>query len=147
MGKGIAQGVSGAVQTVTNIFCFHPDTLVTMDNGSQLPICRIGIGDITKGGKVLAITRAIGQDFYWYNGVVVTGKHAVKEEGKWIRVENARLGHRIPLLTEIVCNLVTESHRIFANGIEFADQYETDMYESLNMDESLQVLNQDVTLG
>lgn len=139
--QAVGAGVVKAVNTVVNMFCFHPDTLVTMDNGSQLPICRIGVGDITKGGKVLATTRAIGQDFYWYNGVVVTGKHAVKEDGKWIRVENTRMGHRIPLLLEVVCNLVTEKHRIYANGIEFADQYETDLYESLDMDESLQEMN------
>lgn len=139
--KGVAQGVTGAVKTVTNIFCFHPDTLVTMADGSVMPIHAIGVGDETKGGKVLATTRAIGQDFYYYNGVVVTGKHAVKEEGRWVRVENSKHGHRFKYLTEVVCNLVTEKHRIFAHGIEFADQYETDNYEYLNMDQSLEELN------
>lgn len=139
--QAVGHGVVQAAKTVGKIFCFHPDTLVTMDNGSQLPICRIGVGDITKGGKVLATTRAIGQDFYWYNGVIVTAKHAVKEDGKWVRVENSRLGHKFNYLTEVVCNLVTENHRIYANGIEFADQYETDLYESLDMDQSLQELN------
>lgn len=141
LAQGIGSGVQKAVDTVTNIFCFHPDTLVTMNDGSQLPICRIAVGDITKGGKVLATTRAIGQDFYYYNGVIVTGKHAVKENGTWIRVENSRLGHQFKYLTEVVCNLVTEKHRIFASGIEFADQYETDLYESLDMNESLRELN------
>lgn len=140
-GKGIAKGVTSAVKTVNKIFCFHPDTLVAMADGSLLPICRIGVGDMTKGGKVLATTRAVGQDFYWYNGVIVTGKHAVKESGVWTRVENSKLGHKFNYLTEVVCNLVTEKHRIYANGIEFADQYETDMYESLDMDESLRELN------
>lgn len=140
-GKGIAKGATDAVKTVTNIFCFHPDTLITMDNGSLLPIHKIVVGDITKGGKVLATTRAVGQDFYWYNGIIVTGKHAVKEGGTWIRVENSKLGHKFNYLTEVVCNLVTEKHRIFAHGIEFADQYETDLYESLDMDESLRELN------
>lgn len=139
--QGVAKGVEKAVKTVTDIFCFHPDTLVTMDNGSLLPICRIGVGDMTQGGKVLATTRAIGQDFYWYNGVIVTGKHAVKEDGKWVRIENSRLGHKFKYLTEVVCNLVTEKHRIYANGIEFADEHETDLYESLDMDASLQELN------
>lgn len=139
--QGVAKGAEKAVKTVTNMFCFHPDTLVTMANGSQLPIHKIVVGDETHGGKVIATTRAIGQDFYWYNGVVVTGKHAVREDGRWIRVENTRLGHKIPLLVEVVCNLVTEKHRIYANGIEFADQYETDQYESLDMDESLAEMN------
>lgn len=140
-GKGIVQGVTGAVNTVKNIFCFHPDTLVTMADGTCLPIHAIVVGDMTKGGKVLATTRAIGQDFYWYNGVIVTAKHAVKENGQWIRVEASKLAHPFKYLTEVVCNLVTENHRIYAHGIEFADQYETDLYESLDMNESLAELN------
>lgn len=140
-GQTVAKSVTQAVKTVTDIFCFHPDTLITMDDDSQLPIWKVEVGDLTKGGRVLATTRAVGQYFYWYNGVIVTGKHAVKENGRWIRVENSEIAHPISQLTEIVHNLVTEKHRIYANGIEFADQYETDMYESLNMDESLQEMN------
>lgn len=139
--NSVGLGIPQAVQSIVSVFCFHPDTFITMADGSQLPICRIGIGDMTKGGKVLATTRAIGQDFYYYNGVIVTGKHAVKEDGTWIRVENSRLGHKFLYLTEVVCSLVTDKHRIYANGIEFADQHETDLYESLDMDESLQELN------
>lgn len=139
--QAVASGVQKAVKTVTNIFCFHPDTLIVMESGYLLPIHKVVVGDLTKGGKVLATTRAIGQDFYWYNGVVVTGKHAVKENGIWIRVESSKLGHQFKYLTEVVCSLVTEKHRIYANGIEFADQYETDLYESLDMDESLAELN------
>lgn len=139
--KGVAQGVTGAVKTVTNIFCFHPDTLITMADGRVMPIHQIVVGDETQGGKVLATTRAIGQDFYYYNGVVVTAKHAVKEDGRWVRVENSKHGHKFKYLTEVVCNLVTEKHRIFAHGIEFADQYETDNYENLNMEQSLEELN------
>ncbi len=139
--KGAGAAVTAAVKTVSNIFCFHPDTLIVMESGYLLPIHKVAVGDLTKGGKVLATTRAIGQDFYWYNGVVVTGKHAVKENGVWTRVESSKLGHRFKYLTEVVCSLVTEKHRIYANGIEFADQYETDLYESLDMDESLAELN------
>lgn len=141
IGAPISSAVSDAVNTVTSFFCFHPDTLITMENGSQLPIHKIAIGDMTLGGKVLATTRAIGQDFYWYNGIIVTGKHAVKELGVWVRVESSKFGHKFNYLTEVVCSLVTEKHRIYTSGIEFADQYETDLYESLDLDESLQELN------
>lgn len=136
-----SNAVADAVQTVQQIFCFHPDTLVEMRSGMVLPICRIEVGDIVKGGKVLATTRAIGHDFYWYENVIVTGKHAVKENGVWIRVQDSKLGHALPGFVEVVCSLVTEEHRIYINGIEFADQHETDMYESLDMAESLQELN------
>lgn len=138
---GAATPVIATIQTIKDLFCFHPDTLITMADGSQMPIHKIGVGDITRGGKVLATTRAVSQDFYWYSGVIVTGKHAVKESGTWVRVENSKLGHRFSYLTEIVCNLVTENHRIYASGIEFADEHETDAYESLDLNESLQELN------
>lgn len=143
--KGVAQGAStvikGAVNTISNIFCFHPDTQVEMANGSAKSIHKIQVGDETRGGKVLATTRGICQGFYWYDGVLVTGKHAVRENGRWVRVENSNGGRSFKFLTEVVCNLTTDHHRIWANGIEFADEQETDNYENLNLDESLAALN------
>ena len=138
---GATSAVNDAVSTVSNIFCFHPDTQVEMENGSTKAICKIKIGDETKGGKVLATTRGIGQGFYWYGGVLVTAKHAVKEDGIWVRVENSKNGRLFPYLTEVVCNLVTDKHRIWANGIEFSDEHENDNYENLNLQQSLDALN------
>lgn len=134
-------GLNTVVNTVKNIFCFHPDTLIEMANGSLKAICKIHIGDETKGGLVLATTRGLGQGFYWYSGVLVTGKHAVKEDGVWVRVEDSQKAQPFKYLTEVVCNLVTEKHRIWSNGIEFADEYENDNYENLNLKESLDALN------
>lgn len=140
-GKGIVTGVTDAVSTIQNIFCFHPWTLVEMADGSLMPIYKIMIGDNTRGGKVLATTRGVGTKFYWYNGVLVTGKHAVKENGTWVRIENSENAREFKHITEVVCNLVTEHHRIWSNGIEFADERETDNYENLDLDESLAELN------
>ncbi len=139
---GVSTAVNDAVNTVSNIFCFHPDTRVEMANGGTKAICKIKIGDETRGGKVVATTRGLGQGFYWYFGVLVTGKHAVKEDGIWVRVENSKNGREFKYLTEVVCNLVTEKHRIWANGIEFADEHENDNYENLNLQQSLDALNQ-----
>ena len=141
IGKPIANAVDTAVQTIHNIFCFHPCTLVEMADGNVKMICNIVVGDETKGGKVLGTTRGIGQEFYQYGTILVTGKHAVKEDGVWTRVENSRRGQKVYGITEVVCNLVTENHRVWVNGIEFADERETDMYESLDLDESLAALN------
>lgn len=140
-GKGIVAGISGAVSTISNIFCFHPYTLVEMADGDVKMICNITIGDETKGGKVLGVTRGIGQEFYWYGTTLVTGKHAVREDGMWVRVENSRRGEKVEGITEVVCNLITDKHRIWVNGVEFADERETDGYESLDLDESLAALN------
>lgn len=136
-----SQVLSNAVNTVHNIFCFHPDTLIEMEDGSMLPICRVDVGDETKGGQVLAIKKAVSSDFYFYRGVVVTGFHAVNEDGKWLRVKDSIYARRIEKFTEVTHNLVTTKHRIWVGGIEFADEHETDQYESLDLNESLEALN------
>jgi hypothetical protein len=141
LGTAANLATGNVVQTISQIFCFHPDTQVEMANGGVKSICKIQIGDDTRGGKVLATTRGLGQGFYWYGGVIVTAKHAVKEDGVWVRVENSRNARQFPYLTEVVCNLVTEKHRIWAGGIEFADEHENDNYENLNLKESLDALN------
>ena len=139
--QGATNAVNDAVKTVSNIFCFHPWTQIEMANGSVKPIWKIQVGDDTRGGKVLATTRGVGTAFYWYDGVLVTGKHAVKEDGKWVRIENSAKGRLFKYLTEVVCNLVTDKHRIWSNGIEFADEHENDNYENLNLEQSLEALN------
>lgn len=139
-------GLNTVVNTVKNIFCFHPWTQVEMGNGDTKAICDIQIGEMTKGGKVFATTRGVGTGFYWYEGVLVTGKHAVKEDGTWVRVEDSTKARKFPYLTEVVCNLVTEDHRIWSHGVEFADEHETDSYESLDLDESLAEMNKNVPI-
>lgn len=141
VGNAPGNAVKSAVKTVSNIFCFHPDTLIEMADGTLLPICRIDVGDYTKGGAVLSVSKSVGTNFYWYRGVLVTGKHAVKEDGKWLRVESSPLAHKVPNFIEVVHNLVTTKHRIYAQGIEFADEHETDQYEMLDLDQSLEALN------
>jgi hypothetical protein len=137
----VGLGIPQAVNTIAKVFCFHPDTQIEMANGGVKSICKIQIGEETKGGIVYATLRGMATEFYWYGGVLVTGKHAVKESGGWVRVEDSAIARRFKYLTEVVCNLVTEKHRIWANGIEFADFYETDQYESLDMKESLEEMN------
>ncbi len=139
---GLASPVAATIGTIKHIFCFHPWTLVEMADGSLMPIYKIMIGDNTRGGKVLATTRGVGTQFYWYDGVLVTGKHAVKEGGRWLRIEDSARAKVFHYLTEVVCNLVTEKHRIWANSIEFADEHENDNYENLNLQQSLDALNQ-----
>lgn len=122
------------------IFCFHPDTLIEMADGSELPIWKISLGDLTKGGVVESVRFANAADRFSYNGVIVTGSHAVKENDKWIRVEDS--DDALPVAGKgIVFSLVTSLHRVYANGIEFSDEHETDDYEELSIHESLEALN------
>ncbi len=137
---GLATPVRATVQTVTSIFCFHAHTPITMKSSGEKMIMDIRLGDQTLGGEVLAIKHAMARNMYSYDGVFVTGKHAVNEGGKWIRVEDTISA--IPVAgTFEVYNLVTVDHRIWVNGIMFADEYETDEYEMLDLDQSIKALN------
>lgn len=123
-------------------FCFHEGTPIEMLDGSTMPIHLIRLGDETKGGKVESIRVSFTADGtrFNYKGVVVTGSHAVNEGGVWKRVETSTESKPIGG-AGIVYSLVTDGHRIFSNGIEFADEHETDDYETLSINESLDVLN------
>lgn len=123
-------------------FCFDSTTPIIMLDGDQKIISDIKIGDKTKGGIVesIRISKTDDGTLYNYKGIEVTGSHAVKENGRWIRVENSSIS--VPIKGErIVWSLVTDKHRIYVNDIELADEHETNNYEELTIDESLQELN------
>lgn len=144
--KNVTQPVVNTVKTVVNtvksIFCFDGETMVDMQDGSKKAIKDIQLGERVMGGGVVISTRqsftANGTRFK-YKGITVTGNHAVKEK-RWLRVKNSAHAERING-GGVVYSLVTDLHRIYVNGIQFADEHETDKYEYLSLDESLAELN------
>jgi len=140
----IGSQLNKAKDVVKNVFCFEAGTPVTMADNSQRPISQLYVGANTKGGEVVSIrtSRTGAGTRYLYKGIEVTGSHAVKENGKWIRVKDS--DHSAPQNGEgIVWSIVTTDHRIWINGIEMADETETDLYETLTIDESLAHLNKE----
>lgn len=98
---------------------FHPDTQIEMADGRTKLICNINVGEMIRGGRVLATTRGCEQGFYWYFGVLVAGKHMVKEDSEWVEIDVSQKAMPFKYLTEVICNVETETHRIWAHGIEF----------------------------
>jgi hypothetical protein len=147
--KAISSGASSVAKKVSKAFCFDGDTEVVMADGTKKRICDISLKDETKGGIVESIRASIAPEgtLYNYVGTKVTGKHAVKENGGWTRVEDSI--YASPVSGDgIVFSLVTSSHRVYVESTTFADEHETDAYESLNLDESLNELNrQDGLVG
>jgi hypothetical protein len=141
VGKPIARAINDAVSTISNVFCFEGHTEVEMADGTKKEIKKIDLGEKTKGGEVLGTIQAYVDSIYTYEGIEVSGKHAVKENGKWVRVENSELKRFKTLGKFKVYCLVTSKHRIFVNGIEFADQIETDNYENQTSAQGLEELN------
>jgi hypothetical protein len=102
-------------------FCFDPNTLIQMADGSEKKIKDIQLGDDTKGGEVTGIFQFKAADeIHDYKGVTVAGSHYVKEDGKFIMVKDSLLSVKIDKIP-VVYSLDTTGRRIFINNIEFAD--------------------------
>ena len=102
-------------------FCFDPNTLIQMADGSTKEIKNIQLGDNTKGGEVTGVFQFKASDeIHDYKGVTVAGSHYVKEDGRFIMVKDSPLSVKIDKIP-VVYSLDTSGRRIFINDIEFAD--------------------------
>jgi len=102
-------------------FCFDPSTLVQMFDGSEKRIKDIKLGDKTKGGEVTGVFQFKASDeIHNYKGVTVAGSHYVKENGKFIMVQDSPISVKIDKIP-VVYSLDTTRRRIFIKDIEFAD--------------------------
>ena len=102
-------------------FCFDPDTLVKMYDGTEKKIKDIKLGDQTKGGEVTGVFQFKASDeIHDYKGVTVAGSHYVKEDGNFIMVQDSPIAVKIDKIP-VVHSLDTTGRRIFIKDIEFAD--------------------------
>jgi len=102
-------------------FCFDPNTLVQMADGSEKKIKEIQLGDQTKGGEVTGVFQFKASDeIHDYKGVTVAGSHYVKENGRFIMVQDSPISVKIDKIP-VVYSLDTTGRRIFIKDIEFAD--------------------------
>ena len=102
-------------------FRFDPSTLVQMFDGSEKRIKDIKLGDKTKGGEVTGVFQFKAADeIHNYEGVIVAGSHYVKEDGKFIMVQDSPKAVKVDKIP-VVHSLDTTGRRIWINDIEFAD--------------------------
>lgn len=129
--------------------CFAPGTMITMEDGSEKPIQQVKIGDRVKmGGEVYCTQMAkYGHSCYEYNGVHVTGQHAVFEDGKWVRIKDAKKAVSLNYNLTTVYNLGVETHKLIVNGVLFSDLHETDSYEFATDEECLAELNKSMPIS
>jgi hypothetical protein len=141
--KIVTTPINQAKKALKKIFCFDGRTLVMMADGTEKEISQIDLGDrVFKGGEVDSIRKsAINAQYKFnYHNIIVTGWHAVRDNGIWRRIKDC--SDAVPYYLEgDVYSICTTNHRMFVKGIEFADEHETDNYENLTIDESLDQLN------
>lgn len=143
---GSILGFGGAIGG--GLLCFDPDTKIEMKDGWKIRIGDVQLGDIlADGGTVTSVRDAMTDNlFFDYNGVRVTSHHAVKENGRWVRVKDSAKGVALHYGGPIR-SLGTSTNRLMINGNEFADEFETKLFGQLTLDESLAMLNKEVSYG
>lgn len=151
LGGPVGAVVGGAIGgAIASVFCFAPETEVEMSDGTNKKIKDIEIGDITRmGGLVTTVSKHINfGDTYVYptlhGDVFVTGGHAVREDGRWVRVKDSK-NHKGMLNDQlevpVVYSLSNAEHRLIIGGQVFADFQEVDNDHLYNDDECLAILN------
>lgn len=141
VGGGVGVKVANTVtKAAKKLFCFLPETLIEMANGAYKPIGKVKLGDETKGGIVESIRESMSNDLFKYKGISVTGSHAVLDGGKWKRVWQAGGVERVPGSFKVI-SIVTSKHRVYVGDVVLGDEFETDDYEEINPDQSIDALN------
>jgi hypothetical protein len=135
----VAKNVGNAVGS---IFCFEKDTPVLMADGTYKKVKNLKLDDmVALGGKITAIGQARNNDLHDYNGVFVSGGHALLDEQKgWVRVKDCQ--EAVPVgKSGIVYPIETERHILVTEGQIWSDVSEVDNYTDMNDDEILAELN------
>jgi len=117
--------------------------MVKMADGSEKPINEIKLNEVLfEGGKVTRLLSGLADKVQWYQyrDILVTGTHAVKHEGKWIRVEDIKESIPMRIEEEFLYNLSTEYHKIIIRDVIFSDMDEVDQYH-LSYSDSLKAKN------
>lgn len=124
-------------------FCYVAGTRIAMRDGGWKRVEDLRIGDdVELGGKVLARGEAVSPEIYRYRDQMVSGTHAVFEDGRFVRVKDspkARLSSSPPV---IVYPVVTEKHLLLLEDHIAADFSETDE-EDVSPSQRLETMNAD----
>jgi hypothetical protein len=138
-----ASAAGGAVAGMGEAFCFSPETLIILFDGSSKPIRLIRNGDVLKDGSLVKSTMQFltdsGQHFYNLDGIIVSGSHIVYDKNgrpEFVKDSRAIASSRAP--PPIVYCLNTSTHKIPVQGasgiVMFADWEELDSDDMLEWD-------------
>ena len=116
-----------AANAVRNFFCHTAGTLIAMADGTYKPVEQLKMGDETLlGGQVLGRGEVLATDLYSYRGTVLNGRHAVFENGHWVRVENSAHATLLDVPPTTVYPVVTANHLLVCEQYICADLAEMD---------------------
>ena len=132
----MSQGVTLTSESLNNALCFHPDTLITMEDNTEKYIKDIELGDIIVNGSRVEGTMKlhnvdckgdIKNKFYKIESnkrsIYVTGEHLVldKNKGQYVKVKDYERSTLTNKSSEVLICLITSDHRIIIDDQIFWD--------------------------
>jgi hypothetical protein len=128
--------------------CLLEGTAVKMASGHILKVEDLGVGDVLPGGIIYTIQKSLAPDtLFDVNGTLMTGGHAVLTESGWRRAHDVGVIAVRPAGKGYIYNFGVTKHFItLADGSIVGDLHETDDYEFISDEESLERMNREIAL-
>jgi hypothetical protein len=105
--------------------CFSPETLVKLQNGDEVAMKDLKLGDVLVNGSVVKATMKIKNDndpYYKLPGSVhVTGSHYIKDGDKYVQVKDFPGAELTTQTDPVVSCIVTDDHKIPVGDFIFWD--------------------------
>jgi len=134
--------------TIPKLKCFDEHVELNLADGTKKTISQMALGDVLEDGNtVVSKMRLNASNVQMYNlyGIIVSGTHVVKYQGKWIKVAVHPDATKVPYAKPYIYCLNTSSKRLMINGVTFTDWDE--IYEdSLSNILSLEIKNERIGL-
>ena len=117
-----ADSAAAAAAAQSRSACFPAGTMIEMADGTEKAIEDIEPGEnVAVGGEVYIVGHGKGSPLYDYLNVLVTGSHAVCEDGVFVAVEDSQEAIPTDLHPSTVYNLYCENHMMIIQGTLFGD--------------------------
>ncbi len=136
---------SNVVEQVGKWFgCYGFGVLILMEDGRYKEVQDIKLGErVALGGEVIACGKAKGDFTFVYKGQPVNGRHAVFEDGRFIRVSESKLRTAEDAYRGAVYPIVTEHHLMVTQTHIAADFSECDFGQEMTSEKRIETMNGD----
>ena len=105
--------------------CFSPETSIKLQNGDEVAMKDLKLGDVLVNGSVVKATMKIKNDndpYYKLPGSIhVTGSHYIKDGDKYVQVKDFPGAELTTQTDPVVSCLVTDDHKIPVGDFIFWD--------------------------
>jgi hypothetical protein len=110
--------------TIPKLKCFDEHVELKMADGTIKTISQMELGDVLEDGAVVVSKmrlNAVNVQMYNLYGIIVSGTHVVKYQGKWIKMADHPDATKVSYFKPYIYCLNTSSKRLMINDVVFTD--------------------------